>query len=214
MSIWNFELICTAFNKRQMPAFDVPEIALAGRSNVGKSTLINALFRRTSKKVAYVSSSPGKTRSLNFYRVDVKQDGPHDGSSFCLVDLPGYGYASRGRDERAAWHELIDQYIGHSDRVLFVIHLIDLRHGPLAADDELTEWLDSVDMPRLIVFTKSDKVPRGRAQSLYRQYTSSGLASLAPPLMTCGKDDAEVARLRDIMETAAAELRSEGAAIQ
>lgn len=211
MSSWSFELSCTAFNRQQLPVPNEPEIALAGRSNVGKSTLLNALFRRTSKKVAYVSSSPGKTRSLNFYQVTVK-GGSEGASRFCLVDLPGYGHASRSMNEIAGWHELIDHYIAQSGRVLFVAHLIDFRHGPLAADDELTDWLDSIDMPRLIVFTKCDKVPRGRAKALYRQYTSSGLVSLAPPLMTSGRDDDETARLRAVMEAAVAELHGADAA--
>ena len=204
MSRWKFELTCTAFNKSQLPAPDVPEIALVGRSNVGKSTLINALLNRTSKKIAHVSSTPGKTRSLNFYRVTA--DSP-DACVFSLVDLPGYGYAARSRDERDSWWRLIDQYFGDDRPILFVVHLIDFRHGPLAADEELIEWLDRLDMPRLVVFTKGDKLPKGKAKSIYGKYMKDGLVSLAPPSVTCGKNDAEVERLRDVVEQAVRDLR-------
>ena len=204
MSHWRFELTCTAFNKAQLPPAEVPEVALVGRSNVGKSTLINALLNRTSKKIAHVSATPGKTRSLNFYRVEADSPGR---CVFSLVDLPGYGYAARSRDERDSWWRLIDQYFGDDRQILFVVHLIDFRHGPLAADEELTGWLDRLDMPRLVVFTKGDKVPRGKAKSAYGKYMNDGLASFAPPPITCGKNDEEVDRLRGVIEQAVCDLR-------
>ncbi len=203
MSRWKFELTCTAFNKAQLPKAEGPEIALVGRSNVGKSTLINALLNRTSKKIAHVSATPGKTRSLNFYRITT--DSP-DAGVFSLVDLPGYGYAARSRDERESWWRLIDQYFGDDRQILFVVHLIDFRHGPLAADEELIEWLDRLDMPRLVVFTKGDKLPKGKAKGAYGKYMSDGLVSFAPPPVTCGKNDDEVARLRDVIEQAVYDL--------
>jgi GTP-binding protein len=181
----------------------VPEIAIAGRSNVGKSTLINALLNRTSSHIAKVSSKPGKTRSLNFYKIDPGEGRP----PFCLVDLPGYGYAARSPDERAGWLRLVNGYFAGNGRdISFVIHLIDFRHGPLAGDIELTEWLDSLDMPRLVVFTKGDKVPRGRARPMYQKYVSAGLISIMPPLVTTGKNDAETERLREIMPAIIAEV--------
>jgi ribosome biogenesis GTP-binding protein YsxC/EngB len=189
---WRFELVCTAFNRGQLPEPDGPEIVLAGRSNVGKSTLINALLNRVNKKIAKVSSTPGKTRSLNFYRIE---PGGGEGA-FYIVDLPGYGYAARGRDEREEWWRLVNAYFGMERDIRFVVHLVDFRHGPLANDDELTAWLDRMDMPRLVVFTKGDKVPKGRARGLYQQYVA-GLESIGPPLVTCGKNDAEAERLRE-----------------
>ncbi|MDR3321424.1 MAG: ribosome biogenesis GTP-binding protein YihA/YsxC [Synergistaceae bacterium] len=186
---WRSDLVCTAFNSGQIPGPAGPEVVFVGRSNVGKSTLINALLGR---KIAKVSSKPGKTRSLNFYSVEAK-------SAFFLVDLPGYGYAARGRDEREGWWRLVNEYFGMERDIAFVVHLVDFRHGPLANDDELTAWLDAMDMPRQVVFTKGDKVPRGRRQSTYRTHVS-GLASILPPLVTSGVNDDEAGRLRDSIE--------------
>lgn len=207
MSAWNFELFCTAYNERQLPQSDLPEIAIAGRSNVGKSTLINSLLGRTSKKVAHVSSTPGKTRSLNFYRITTTLDKASDRKIvFSLVDLPGFGFASRGKGERDLWGKMIEHYIASSERVLFVMHLIDLRHGPQKKDDELTEWLDEVDMPRLIVFTKCDKVPRSQLKQLYERYVRRPLVSLLPPITTFGKNDEHAEEVRRSVAAAVADL--------
>ncbi|MDR1885992.1 MAG: ribosome biogenesis GTP-binding protein YihA/YsxC [Synergistaceae bacterium] len=193
MTHWRAELVCTAFEMKQMPEPLMPEVAIAGRSNVGKSTLINALLNRTSSRIAHVSSKPGKTRSLNFYRID-----PGDGApQFMVVDLPGYGYAARSADEREGWLRLVNGYFGSGRDIPFVIHLMDFRHGPLAADAELTAWLDAMDMPRLVVFTKGDKAPKSRARSMYLNYLRGGLVSVSPPLVTAGKNDAEAERLRE-----------------
>jgi GTP-binding protein len=161
-------------------------VVFVGRSNVGKSTLINALLGR---RIAKVSSTPGKTRSLNFYSVEA-------GGGFFLVDLPGYGYAARGRDERKGWWRLVNEYFGMERDIAFVVHLVDFRHGPLANDGDLTEWLDGMDMPRQVVFTKGDKISRGRQKGLYQKYMGDGLVSVLPPLVTSGVNDPEVERLR------------------
>ena len=199
MTYWQSELLCTAFNMGQMPESDLPEVVFAGRSNVGKSTLINALLGR---KIAKVSSKPGKTRSLNFYKV-------HAGDGFCLVDLPGYGYAARSPDERRGWWKLIGDYFNTDRKILFVVHLIDFRHGPLSSDDELTEWLDSIDMPRLVAFTKGDKISRGRSRGVYTKYLSNGLISIAPPPITSGKNDIEADRLRELILQIIRELKNQ-----
>lgn len=209
MSGWRCELERTAFGLHQLPTPSIPEVAVVGRSNVGKSTLLNVLFNRTSKKLAHVSSTPGKTRSLNFYRV-MAQDGADKRIEFFIVDLPGYGFASRGRRERDAWRSLIEGYFGDGDRVTFVMHLIDFRHGPLAADEELGRWLDRAGLPRLAVFTKCDKVPRGRHKSTYEGYIRDGLDSIAPPPMMCGKNDSEAERLRESIERAVSDLQDWG----
>ena len=193
MASWRSELYCTAFNKQQLPPEDDCEIVFLGRSNVGKSTLINALLER---RIAKVSSQPGKTRSINFYRVDTGE------KKFSLVDIPGFGYAARGFDERESWWKLIDSYFESRNSISFVIHLIDFRHGPLANDIELINWLDDMQMPRLVVFTKGDKISSGKRRGLYRQYMNNGLDSLLPPYITSGVNDKEMEALRSgIIET-------------
>ena len=192
MTGWTADLVRTAYNSSQLPAPLLPEVAVAGRSNVGKSTLINLLLNRTSKKVAHVSSKPGKTRSLNFYRINPGGGG----RPFVMVDLPGYGYAARASDERGNWFALVNDYFISGRDIPFVIHLMDFRHGPLGGDSDLTKWLDAMDMPRLVIFTKGDKAPKGRARGMYQKYMKDGLASISPPLVTTGKNDAEIERLR------------------
>jgi GTP-binding protein len=185
----------------------MPEIAIAGRSNVGKSTLINMLLNRTSHRIAKVGSKPGKTRSLNFFRIDATEGGRT--FQFTLVDLPGYGYAKGNIEERVHWRRLIDCYFSSDRDIPFIIHLIDFRHGPLSADVELIEWLDAMNMPRFVIFTKGDKLPRGRAKEAYRKYTSdSRLASIAPPLVTTGKNDVEAERLRALIPRIISDLKS------
>ncbi|MCE5201419.1 MAG: ribosome biogenesis GTP-binding protein YihA/YsxC [Synergistaceae bacterium] len=187
MCAWKSELYCTAFNKQQLPPTANSEVVFVGRSNVGKSTLINALLE---KKVAKISSKPGKTRSINFYNVET------DKRTFCLVDLPGYGYASRGLDERKTWWKLIDDYFNSDRNISFVIHLMDFRHGPLSNDNELTDWLDNMGLPRLVVFTKGDKISPGRRKGLYQQHMLTGIDSVLPPFITSGVNDREMEALR------------------
>ncbi len=188
MTVWKSELYCTAFTKQQIPEPRNSEIVFVGRSNVGKSTLINSLLER---KIAKVSSKPGKTRSINFYSV---MTGDED---FTLVDIPGYGYAARGMDERRTWWRLIEDYFASDRPISFVIHLMDFRHGPLPNDNELTAWLDQMDIPRLVVFTKGDKISPGKRKGLYQQYMRAGLDSILPPFITSGINDKEMSALRE-----------------
>ena len=141
------EFIACAVTDQDFPREEMPEIVLAGRSNVGKSSLINQLAGR--KGIARTSSTPGKTQSSNFYRFS---------GSFHLVDLPGYGYAKAGRVASRKWSILIEQYFRARSTIRLVVHLVDARLGPTNLDLELEQWLDGLKMPRLIVATKADKL--------------------------------------------------------
>lgn len=187
MCAWKSELYCTAFNKQQLPPPENHEIVFVGRSNVGKSTLINGLLGHN---IAKVSSKPGKTRSINFYNVI------SDKLNFTLVDIPGYGYAARSFDERKSWWNLIDDYFDSDRAITFVVHLMDFRHGPLANDNELTGWLNQMGMPRLVVFTKGDKISPGKRKALYQQHLNKSIDSVLPPFITSGVNDKEMESLR------------------
>ncbi len=189
MTHWKSELYCTAFNKSQLPPAELEEIVFAGRSNVGKSSLINSLLGRT---VAKVSSKPGKTRSINFYKIETPEN-----ERFMLVDIPGYGYAAKSAEERKAWKKLIDDYFNAGRKVSYVVHLVDFRHGMLQNDIELEEWLDELNMPRLTVFTKADKISNSKKKALYERYVRDGIESVLPPFLTSGtnNDQAEALRL-------------------
>ena len=131
------------------PAPELPEIAFAGRSNVGKSSLLNALVRR--KAFARVSKTPGRTRELNFFRVN---------DVFTLVDLPGYGYAKISKDRKAAWRPLIEGYMRNSPYLRGVVQLLDVRHDPTADDRIMLDFLAELGVPTLIALTKVDKLGR------------------------------------------------------
>lgn len=131
---------------------DLPQIAFSGRSNVGKSSLINTLLRRTRSKIAHVSATPGKTRALNFYRVNDR---------FFLVDLPGYGYARVPERMREDWQALIEWYLEASG-VRGVVHLVDARHPPTRHDRAMVGYLAELSMPALVVLTKMDKLKRSQ----------------------------------------------------
>jgi GTP-binding protein len=146
-----------------------PHVAVAGRSNVGKSSLLNWLFRR---QVAHVAKAPGKTRTINFYLVN---------DAFYMVDLPGYGYAKVARELRAQWGRELERYLSEDDRIAGVISLIDIRHGPTELDDELQNLLDAIGRRRVVVLTKTDKVGRGQRARM-RQEVQRRLGLATPPL--------------------------------
>lgn len=142
------------------PPGDLPQIAFSGRSNVGKSSLINTLLRRHRSKIARVSATPGKTRALNFFRVN---------DAFFLVDLPGYGYAKVPRAMSGAWADLIDWYLMESGAVRGVVHLVDARREPTEHDVRMVAYLAQVEIPTLVVLTKMDKLKRSqRARAMAR----------------------------------------------
>ncbi len=160
MMIRDVEYAGTIAEPGQAAPGDLPQIAFSGRSNVGKSSLINTLLRRTRSKVAHVSATPGKTRALNFYRVNDR---------FFLVDLPGYGYARVPPATRDAWQALIEWYLAESGHVRGVVHLVDSRHPPARHDLSMVAYLGQLGVPALVVLTKMDKVKRGaRAAAVSR----------------------------------------------
>jgi GTP-binding protein len=134
------------------PPIELPEVAFSGRSNVGKSSLINRLVRR--KALARVSQTPGKTREINFFRVN---------NAFTLVDLPGYGFARVSKEMRAQWRPLIEAYLKHSIALRGVVQLIDSRHPPTKDDLQMLDFLAALGAPTVVALTKTDKLPRREA---------------------------------------------------
>lgn len=149
----------------QEPPGTLPQVAFAGRSNVGKSSLINRLLERHRKQIARVSAQPGKTQEINFYRIRAEIE-DHD-DEFFLVDLPGYGFARAPRQVRDAWRPLIEGFIRQSDELLGVVQLVDSRHDPTPDDLKMIEFLGAIEMPTLVVLTKVDKLkPAERVKRL------------------------------------------------
>ena len=176
-------LLATTFNRDQLAAQlellrgeACPQIALAGRSNVGKSSLINALAG--SRKLAKTSATPGKTRSINFYRVE--PDG------FCLVDLPGYGYARCSQEERKAWAKLIERYLEECPHLAGLALLLDCRLDPQALDKDLAAFAQGRGIPMVPVLTKADKCKQ--AERAERQKTWSRLLDGVMPLPVSAVD--------------------------
>ena len=134
---------------KQIPESEKPEVAFSGRSNVGKSSLINKIFNR--KNLARVSSVPGKTATINFYSTD---------NTCYMVDLPGYGYAKIAKDEKVRWSGLIEGYLTADRDIALVMQLIDMRHPPSADDLHMIDFLVEAEQPFVIVFTKADKLSK------------------------------------------------------
>ena len=149
MKITSAELVISAAAPKQFPPTKVPEVAFAGRSNVGKSTLINSLLNR--KNLVKTSSTPGKTQLINFFRIN---------QSFHCVDLPGYGFAKVPAPLRRSWQALTEVYLSRREPLRGVVLIIDSRQGPTAGDVQLKQWLDASQRPVLVVVNKVDKLKR------------------------------------------------------
>lgn len=158
MKFTNIELEQVAGFKSQWPSDNLDEIAFVGRSNVGKSSFINAFLGR--KSLAKTSSKPGKTRTINFYNIDKK---------FRLVDLPGYGYAKVSKSEKSKWDKLINEYLHDRENLKEVFLLVDIRHEPTALDLQMYEWIIDSGFTGFIIATKYDKIPRGQLQKHIKQ---------------------------------------------
>ena len=133
------------------PQQGMPEIAMAGKSNVGKSSLINSLTRHS--KLARTSSEPGKTRLINYYSIN---------EEFLLVDLPGYGFARAPKSEQEKWSQMIEGYMTGSQQLKHVFHLVDIRHAPTKEDQMMTEYLRHYDIPFTVIATKADKLSKAQ----------------------------------------------------
>ncbi len=158
------EIVCGVSSA--VPKTDKPEYAFAGRSNVGKSSLINALLNR--KNLARTSSQPGKTQTLNFYNVN---------DAFYLVDLPGYGYAKAGREESAKWGRMVERYLNSSASLKRVFLLVDIRHEPTANDKLMYDWVVDSGYTPVVIATKLDKIKRSQIEKqkkLVRQTLGMG----------------------------------------
>lgn len=147
------------------PPAALPQLAFSGRSNVGKSSLINRLLGRTRHGLARVSGTPGKTQEINFYRV--RAENAPDEWEFLLVDLPGYGFARAPQRVRAAWGRLIETYLGQATALRGVVQLIDARHDPTADDRRMVRFLADAELPTLFVLTKADKLKRSERASRF-----------------------------------------------
>ncbi|VTS22276.1 ribosome biogenesis GTP-binding protein YsxC [Streptococcus pseudoporcinus] len=147
----NAALLLSAANKSHYPQDDIPEVALAGRSNVGKSSFINTILG--CKNLARTSAKPGKTQLLNFFNIDDK---------IRFVDVPGYGYAKVSKTERARWGKMIEEYLVNRENLRVVVSLVDLRHEPSGEDVQMYEFLKYYEIPVIVVATKADKIPRGK----------------------------------------------------
>ena len=153
MVIKKAELETVAVKKNQYPEDTMAEIAFAGRSNVGKSSLLNLLTNR--KSLARVSGNPGKTRTINFYRIN---------DAFRIVDLPGYGYAKVSKSVTENWGAMMEEYFENRQGLKKVVQLVDIRHAPSAQDQQMYEYLRHYGMDGIVVATKADKVSRNELQ--------------------------------------------------
>ncbi|HEY3297066.1 MAG TPA: ribosome biogenesis GTP-binding protein YihA/YsxC, partial [Armatimonadota bacterium] len=151
------EFVLSVARMDQLPTDGLPEIALAGRSNVGKSSMINTLLGKSG--LARTSNTPGRTQTLNYYRITVEDETV---STFFLVDMPGYGFAAVNKASRMQWQSLIEEYLDSRETLCGIVQLVDLRHPPQPLDRRMAEWLHSHDLPYLVVGNKADKLARSK----------------------------------------------------
>ena len=153
MKIRSSEIEVSAIRKEQYPAEGLPEIALVGRSNVGKSSATNALLNR--RNFARTSQTPGKTRTINFYKIN---------EEFYFVDLPGYGYAKVSKSEKDKWGVIMERYLQDREELCAIFLLVDIRHEPTNDDVMMYEWIKHFGYNCVVIATKADKISRGQYQ--------------------------------------------------
>ncbi|MHB8062245.1 MAG: ribosome biogenesis GTP-binding protein YihA/YsxC [Ruminiclostridium sp.] len=186
MIIKNAEHEITAVKPNQYPETGFPEVAFVGRSNVGKSSIINVLLNR--KKLARVAGTPGKTRQINFYNVN---------QNFYLVDLPGYGFANVSKDMKASWENIIETYLysRKQTNLRLVVLLLDIRHSPSKDDIIMHQWIRGFGLESLIIATKADKITRSqinvRINDIRKVLELDKLSKIIPfsSLSRIGKED-------------------------
>ena len=173
LRVINSQISATAVWPEQFPVDGLSEFVFVGRSNVGKSSLINCMTNR--KSLARTSSTPGKTRTINFFKISIQEiQGSTGGQVPCavspsaadlyFVDLPGYGYAKISRSESEKWGKMIEGYLKNRPQIKYIIMLLDIRHEPSVKDMELFEWLKYYNYDIIVVATKSDKIKRNQVQ--------------------------------------------------
>ncbi|HLS10155.1 ribosome biogenesis GTP-binding protein YihA/YsxC [Lentibacillus sp.] len=158
MKVTNAEMVISAVSQKQYPDSRLPEIALAGRSNVGKSSFINKLIQR--KNLARTSSKPGKTQTINFYKINDK---------FYFVDVPGYGYAKVSKKERGKWGVMMEEYFETRDTLKACVMITDIRHAPTKDDVLMYDFLKYYELPVLVIATKLDKIAKGKRPKHLKQ---------------------------------------------
>lgn len=168
MQIKNAKYLVTAVKPEQYPVHQISEIALVGRSNVGKSSLINTLVNH--KGLARQSATPGKTREINFFSVN---------DTLILVDLPGYGYAKVSKTAKLAWGGMIETYLNTRQQLKLIIMLVDIRHKPTNDDQLMYDWLSAQAVPKLVVATKLDKISKNQVEGRLKEIrTTLGMTEM------------------------------------
>ena len=187
MNFNSFDFEASYGTSAQLPASDLPEIAFAGRSNVGKSSLLNKVLNR--KSLARVSSVPGKTVTINFFK----------GDGIRLVDLPGYGYAKVSSSEKDRWAELMEGYFKSQRNIKLVVQLVDMRHKPTKDDLTMINFLVETGYPFIIAMTKSDKLNKGeykaQLEALSREFENLGDIKLIPFSALNGEGTDEIRKI-------------------
>jgi GTP-binding protein len=175
LTIINSQYAASAVRRDQYPEKILPQTAFIGRSNVGKSSLINSLCNR--KNLARISGAPGKTQTLNFYEITAKMP-DETREYFYLVDLPGYGYAKRSKTSRGEWSKFTEEYWLKSDMLKLVFQLIDIRHAPMESDINVYQWFVTHGVPVRLIATKADKISKGQIKKHLSQIAAAlGMAT-------------------------------------
>lgn len=190
MHIKKSDLEAIAVKPQQYPPATLKEIAFAGRSNVGKSSLLNLITGR--KKLAHVSGNPGKTRTINFYIIN---------DAFRIVDLPGYGYAKVSRAVSQGWGEMMERYLARRENLIKVVQLVDIRHAPSKQDVEMYQYLRHFELDGIVVATKADKISKSQVQKqvkLIRQTLRLSTEDIVIPVSSLKKTGYE--ELLSVME--------------